>query len=166
MVLCRFTRGTQGFNARSFADKPCVARRHSRMRAVAVGLLSLRHVHFVHQVHQVHLAKCFVTRLAPQLLIVNRVSGSVCLQGLIASPCSAVSPQGKTALSRCRRSAPVAPGGGVGPVARRSGWLKKCGKMFRKSPRFSAERFSKSFATVCPRGEDNCFVPQQFSSPS
>ena len=62
MVLCRFTRGTQGFNAWSFADKPCVARRHSRMRAVAVSLLSLRHVHLVHQVHQVHPAKCFVTK--------------------------------------------------------------------------------------------------------
>ena len=50
-----------------FADKHCVVRSHSRMRAVAVGLLSLRYVHLVHQVHQVHLAKCFVTRLAPQL---------------------------------------------------------------------------------------------------
>ena len=67
----------QGFNVWFFADKSCVARRHSRMRAVAVGLLSLRHVHQVHQVHQVHPAKCFVTSLAPQLLIVHRVSGSV-----------------------------------------------------------------------------------------
>ena len=49
-------------SARSFADKPCVALNHYGMRAVAFGLLSLRHVHFVHQVHQVHLAKCFVTK--------------------------------------------------------------------------------------------------------
>ena len=32
------------------------------MRAVAVGLLLLRHVHLVHLVHQVHPAKCFVTK--------------------------------------------------------------------------------------------------------
>ena len=140
MVLCRFTRGTQGFNAWSFADKPCVARRHSRMRAVAVGLLLLRHVHLVHLVHQVHPAKCFVTRLAPQLLITHRVSGLVCLQGLIASPCTPA--PGGTGRRRWSRGTPV-------------GGLEKCGKMFRKSPRFSAERFSKSFATVCPRGNDN-----------
>ena len=35
------------------------------------------------------------------------------------------------------------------------GGSKSCGKMFRKSSCFSAERFSKSFATVCPRGNDN-----------
>ena len=51
-----------GYQAWSFADKPCITLNHSRMRAVAVGLLSLRHVHWVHQVHQVHLAKCFVTK--------------------------------------------------------------------------------------------------------
>ena len=51
----------------SFADKPCVALNHSRMRAAAVGLLPLRYVHLVHQVHQVHLAKWFVTKSAPQL---------------------------------------------------------------------------------------------------
>ena len=54
-------------SARSFADKPCVAHSHYGMRAVVVVLLPLRHVHKVHWVHQVHLAKCFVTKLAPQL---------------------------------------------------------------------------------------------------
>ena len=63
-------------------------------------LLPLRHVHLVHQVHQVHPAKCFVTKTCASALIAHRVSGSGCLQGLIASPCSAVSPKGKTALSR------------------------------------------------------------------
>ena len=70
----------------SFADKPCVARSHSRMRAVAVDLLSLRHVHLVHQVHQVHQAKCFVTKLAPQLLTAHRVSGLVVCRGLSPAP--------------------------------------------------------------------------------
>ena len=56
----------QDFNTWSFTDKPCITHSHSRMRAVTVGLLSLRHVHKVQQVHQVHPAKCFVTRLAPQ----------------------------------------------------------------------------------------------------
>ena len=60
-------RSGQGFNAWSFADKPCVTLSHYGMRAVAVGLLPLRHVHLVHWVHQVHLDKCFVTKLAPQL---------------------------------------------------------------------------------------------------
>ena len=63
----------------SFADKQCVARsfglsQTSRVLPTAITacvpwrlfLLPLRHVHLVHQVHQVHLAKCFVTRLAPQ----------------------------------------------------------------------------------------------------
>ena len=54
-------------SARSCADKPCVALNHYCMRAVAVGLLSLRYVHLVHQVHQVHLAKCFVTRPAKHM---------------------------------------------------------------------------------------------------
>ena len=53
----------QGFNARSFADKHCVTLSHYGMRAVAVGLLPLRHVHLVHQVHR---AGCFVTKIAPQ----------------------------------------------------------------------------------------------------
>ena len=78
-------------SARSFGDKPCVAHSHSRMRAVAVGLLLLRHVHFVHQVHQVHFAKCFVTKtcasalIAPQLLSAEHCakldpySGNACL---------------------------------------------------------------------------------------
>ena len=56
-----------GYQAWSFADKPCVAHNHYGMRAVAVGLLSLRYVHFVHQVHQVHQAKCFVTRPAKHM---------------------------------------------------------------------------------------------------
>ena len=72
------------------------------------------------------------------------------LQGLIASPCT-LAPGGTGWRGRSRGA--------------QVGGLEKCGKMFRKSPRFSAERFSKSFATVCPRGDDNCFVPQQFSSP-
>ena len=72
----------QGFNARSFADKPCVAHsfgfsQPSRVLPSAITacvpwrlvLLPLRHVHKVHHVHQVHLAKCFVIRLAPQLLM-------------------------------------------------------------------------------------------------
>ena len=58
MVLCRFTRGTQGFNARSFADNSTI----SACVPWRLILLPLRHVHFVHQVHQVHLAKCFVTK--------------------------------------------------------------------------------------------------------
>ena len=37
-------------------------------------LLPQRHVH---QVHQVHLAKCFVTRLAPQLLSARSTCASV-----------------------------------------------------------------------------------------
>ena len=65
-VACR---SGQGFNAWSFANKPCVAICHYGMRAVAVGLLPLRHVHLVYWVHQVHLAKCFVTTLATQLLM-------------------------------------------------------------------------------------------------
>ena len=69
----------QGFNARSFADKPCVAHSFglsltSRVLPAAIPacvpwrlvLLLLRHVHKVHQVHQVHPAKWFVTQLAPQ----------------------------------------------------------------------------------------------------
>ena len=105
----------QGFNAWSFADKPCVARRHSHMRAVTVGLLSLRHVHLVHQVHQVHLAKWFVTKTCASALIVHRGSGLVCLQGLIASPCTPA--PGGTGWRGRFRGAQV-------------GGLEKCGKMF------------------------------------
>ena len=62
--------------------------------------------------------------------------------------CSAVSPKGKTALSRCRRSAPVAPGGGVGPVARRSGWApKNVAKCFENLPAF----LRKDFRNLLPR---------------
>ena len=64
----------QGFNARSFADKPCVAHCHYGMRAVAVGLLLLRHVHWVHWVHWVHQAKWFVIKTCASALIAHRVS--------------------------------------------------------------------------------------------
>ena len=56
-----------------FADKPCVTHNHYGMRAVAVGLLPLRHVHQVHWVHQVHLAKCFVTKPAFEFLLAETI---------------------------------------------------------------------------------------------
>ena len=67
--------------------------------------------------------------------------------GLSPAPCSAVTPKGKTALSRCRRSAPVAPGGGDGPVARRAGAQKNVAKCFENLPAF----LRKDFRNLLPR---------------
>ena len=122
-----------GYQAWSFADKHCIAHSHSRMRAAAVGLLSLRYVHWVHQVHQVHLTKCFVTKLAPQLLTAHRVSGLVCLQGLIASPCTPA-PGGTGWRGRSRGTQ-----GGVGS--------KNVAKCFENLPAF----LRKDFRNLLPR---------------
>ena len=140
MVLCRFTRGTQGFNARSFADKPCIAHSHYGMRAVTADFAAAAACPLGPLGPSGPSCKVVRDKTCASALIVHRVSGLVCLQGLIASPCTPA--PGGTGWRGRSRGAQV-------------GGLEKCGKMFRKSPRFSAERFSKSFATVCPRGNDN-----------
>ena len=82
-------------------------------------------------------------------------AGSGVCRGLIASPLLRRLPEGQDGVIPVPTLGP----GGTGRRGRSRGTpvggLEKCGKMFRKSPRFSAERFSKSFATVCPRGNDN-----------
>ena len=148
-VACR---SGQGFNARSFADKPCVTLILVFCRQALCYSQPLRHAcrggwfavtavcPFGPSGPSGPPCKVFRDPTCASALIAHRVSGLVCLQGLIASPCTPA--PGGTGRRRWSRGSQV-------------GGLEKCGKMFRKSPRFSAERFSKSFATVCPRGNDN-----------
>ena len=166
----------QGFNVWFFADKPCVSHSFGLSQTslvLATALVFRRQALFCSQLLR-HACRggCFAATAAcpsgpsgpsgPSCQVFrdptcatafDRAPGIRlgCLQGLIASPCTPA--PGGTGWRGRSRGTPV-------------GGLEKCGKMFRKSPRFSAERFSKSFATVCPQGDDNCFVPQQFSSPS
>ena len=165
MVLCRFTRGTQGFNARSFADKPCIAHSHYGMRAVTADFAAAAACPLGPLGPSGPSCKVVRDKTCASALIVHRVSGLVCLQGLIASPCTAVSPQGKTALSRCRRSAPVAPGGGEGPVARRAGWAQKMWQNVSKiSPLFCGKIF-EIFCHGLPAGGTTIARHCDFLSP-
>ena len=75
--------------------------------------------------------KVFRDQPCASALIVHRVQAWL-LQGLIASPCT---------------PAPVAPGGGVGPVARRSGAPKVVAKCFENLPAF----LRKDFRNLLPR---------------
>ena len=131
----------------SFADKLCVTHNHYGMRARAVDFAATAACPFGPSGPSGPSCKVFRDQTCASAF--DRAPGIRlgCLQGLIASPCSAVSPQGKTALSRCRRSAPVAPGGGVGPVARRSGAWKNVAKCFENLPAF----LRKDFRNLLPR---------------